>query len=54
MATFEFEVSNLIKVEVEAKTVEDARMVLVDHPSLYESELANDCCISDGEEVKDE
>lgn len=52
MKKFRFQISNCIDVEVEAETVEEARMDLVVNTMEYADEmLGGSCCISDGEEV---
>jgi len=52
MPTYEFEVSNCVKIRVSADDVEKARMKLIENEELMSGNLASDCCISDGEEVK--
>ena len=52
MPTYEFEVSNCVKISVFADNVETARMKLIEDEDLFIGNLASDCCISDGEEVK--
>lgn len=51
MKKFEFEIQNCVKVVVEAKDVDEARMMLVDDSDLYETEMMRDCYISDGKEL---
>jgi len=51
--TFKFEIDNLITINVNAETKEEARMFLVDNPDYYKDEIMSDVYISNGEEVKD-
>ena len=51
MPEYQFEIQGYTKVTVEANSADDARMMLIEDPALYESELMDDCYISDGEEV---
>lgn len=52
--TYEFEVQNCVKVQVEANNKEEARMMLVDSPDLYQEKIMEDCYISDGRECSNE
>lgn len=52
--TYEFEVQNCVKVQVEANSKDEARMILVDNPDLYQDKIMEDCCISDGRECSNE
>lgn len=51
MPEYEFEIQGFTKIIVEADNAEAARMMLLEDDQLYETELVNDCYISDGEEV---
>lgn len=52
MKKFRFQIQNCIDVIVEAETVEEARMELVENTEDYADEmLGASCYISDGEEV---
>lgn len=52
MKTFKFEIQNLISVEIEAKTKEEARMKVINNieKGEYNSELCSDCYVSDGDQ----
>ena len=51
MTIYRFEINNCIDVEIESENQEDARMILVDNPSLFQDKMIEDCCISNGIEV---
>lgn len=53
MKKFKFEVQSLINVEIEADNVDEARTELVMDKDMYASELVENCCISEGEEIKE-
>jgi hypothetical protein len=51
MKTFKFEIQNLISVEIEAETKEEARIKIIDNleKGEYNSDLCSDCYVSDGD-----
>ena len=51
MATFRFEVQNLIKPVIVAENKESARQYLIDNLADLEEAMINDCYVSEGEEV---
>jgi hypothetical protein len=53
MTLYEFEIQNTIKVKIRMESKEEARRILVEKLGLYEREMMQDCCISDGVEVKE-
>ena len=52
MPTYEFEVQNLIKIQVECDDKDAARMYLVDNIQGYAIDMVHGCYISGGERVE--
>ncbi len=53
MSKYKFEIQSCIGVVVEADSAEEARMILVDNPSLYKDDMIKDQYISGGEKIKE-
>jgi len=51
MPRYKFKIQACISFEIEADDEIQARMALVDNPTLFQDKMIEDCNISDGEEV---
>lgn len=52
MKKFKFEIQQLITVEIEGNSADEARMKLIHSLDDYAEQMTDDCYVSDGEEVK--
>ena len=48
MAKFKFEIQACIGIVIDADTVDEARSILVNNPTLYRDDLVAGCFISNG------
>ena len=51
MKTYRFEIQKCININIEADDEIEARMILIDNPSLFQDKMIEDCYISDGVEI---
>jgi len=51
MAKFKFEIQACIGIVIDADTVDEARSILVNNPTLYRDDLVAGCFISGGKDV---
>lgn len=53
MKTYKFEIQNCIRVDIEAESVEEARMKIIESLDDYAEQMVDGSCyVSDGRELK--